>query len=275
MISKRLIHCAIFVPLVLHASVGQACRVSPAGQSIGIDEQIRQATQVAVGQVISATPIDRYDVEYRFITLEQLAGQSGKVFTVMGRAGHRGGQESTFNDHTDFTFWARGGGRVMSDTDCVIHPDFAIGSSYLVFLGTPLTRRSLEKIDMVNGTVSPDDRWLMYVRQQLYNRQASGSNEASIPQASEGKYERIGKFIYGFHLIIARADLDRKTLAARQAPPELLLRAGSLADEFDHILADNTAPDAEVEATLHEAVAVKKLLAAWADGGAETMLPAR
>lgn len=275
MTSRRLIHCAVFIPLVLHAMAGHACRVSPAGQSIGVDEQIRQATQVAVGQVISATQVDRYEVEYRFITLEQLAGQSGKVFTVMGRAGHRGGQESTFNNHTDFSFWAHGGGRLMNDTDCVIHPDFAIGSSYLVFLGTPLTRRSLEKIDMVNGTISPDDRWLTYVRQQVARREASGANAATLPQASEGKYERIGKFIYGFHRIIARTDLDRKTLAARHAPPELLLRVGSLADEFDHILADNTVPDAEVEATLHEAVAVKKILAAWADSGNGTMSQAR
>ena len=54
----RLIRCAVFVPLVLHAMVGQACRVYPAGQSIGVDEQM---TQVAVGQVVSATPVDRSD----------------------------------------------------------------------------------------------------------------------------------------------------------------------------------------------------------------------
>lgn len=252
-----------FVPLVFYPVLGQACRMAPAGQLIGIDEQMRLASNVAVGQVISATPIDGEDVEYRFLSLEQLKGQSGKVFTVMGHAEKPDSDETTFNDHTDFSFWVRGGGRVMNDTDCVIHPGFAVGSSYLVFLGSPVTRRSLEKIAMVNGTVNPDDRWLKYVKQQLAQRQLPDTNAGAVTQDPVPRYERIGRFIYRFHRILARDDLDRKTLAGRQAPPALLLRAGLLADEFDHIVGSDNVPDAEIEATVTEAIAVEKILAAW------------
>lgn len=273
MILKRLISSILVsVPLIFHALPGQACRVAPAGQLIGIDQQIGLATDVAVGQVISATPMDGQNVEYRFLLLDELAGEPGKVFTVMGRSGVPNDKETTFNDHADFTFWARGGGRVMNDPDCVIHPSFVVGSSYLVFLGIPFSHRSLEKINMVNGNVNPNDQWLMYVKQQLAKRQLPHMAVASVAGEPARDYERIGRFIYRFHRVIAREDLDRKTLAGRKAPSEILLRAGNLADEFDHIVASNAVPDAELEATLSEAVVVEKMLASWSekDGGVKS-----
>lgn len=276
MIPKRIIyHILVFVPLAFHAIVGQACYTPPAGQLINVDQQIRFAKDVAVGQVISATPMDGQEVEYRFLSLEQLAGQPGKVFTVMGRSAASSDKETTFGNHTDFTFWARGGGRVMDDTECIIHPVFVIGSSYVVFLGTPLTRRSLEKIDMVNDTVNPDDQWLVYVKQQLAQRQLPNKAPVSVTQDPARDYERIGRFIYRFYRVVARDDLDRKKLAGRQAPTALLQRAGTLADEFDHIVGSNTIPDAELEATLSEAVAVEKILAAWSENGGGTKSLAR
>ncbi len=276
MILERIIpSILVLVPLLLHAVPGQACRMAPAGQLIGVDQQLALATNVAVGQVISATPMDGQNVEYRFLLLEQLAGQPGKVFTVMGRHGAPGEKETTFNDHAEFAFWARGGGRVMNGADCIIGPNFVIGSSYLVFLGTPSTRRSFEKIDMVNGIVNPDDQWLAYVKQQLAQRQLPGSAVTSFTREPAHDYERIGRFIYRFQRVVARDDLDRKTLAGRQAPAELLLRAGRLADEFDHIVGGNPVPDAELEATLSEAVAVEKMLAAWSENSGAGKSPAR
>jgi hypothetical protein len=269
MMSTRLIlSVLVIVPLVLHAVPGQACRMTPAGQLIDVDRQIGLATNVAIGQVVSATPLDGQDVEYRFLLLERLAGEPGNVFTIMGQSGSPGAEKTTFNDHADFSFWARGGGRLMNGADCVIHPTFAIGGSYLVFLGSPSTRRSFEKIRMAGGSVHQDDRWLTYVRQQLAKRQYLHTAAPSVSAEPGPDYERIGRFIYGFQRVMPRDQLDRKTLAARQLPPGLLLRAGDLADEFDHIVASNTVAEAELEATLSEAVAVQKLLAAWSDRGA-------
>jgi hypothetical protein len=246
----------VFLLLALDATAGQACRRPPPGQLIPADEQVRSATDVAVGQVIGATPMGSQEVEYRFIVLDQLAGPARKTFAIMGHAAERGGKDTTFGDHTDFAFWARGGGRVMNGADCVIRPDFVVGGSYLVFLDSPATWRSFEKIDMVNGIVNGEDKWLAYVKAQL------GKRENSMPE-----YERVGRFIYAFHRSVSRDDLDRKTLAGQGAPTELLLRAGKLADEFDHIVksmkSSASVPDAELDATLREAEAVGAALAAW------------
>jgi hypothetical protein len=252
----------LFLLLALDAASSQACRAPRPGQLVTPDEQVRLAQDVAVGQVISATPVGDQEVEYRFLVLDQLAGPARKTFTIIGRAGEGYGKDSSFGAHTDLAFWVRGGGRVMNGADCAIHPWFVLGSSYLVFLDSPATWRSFEKIDMVNGTVNGEDKWLAYVREQL------GKRENTMPE-----YERVGRFIYGFHRSVSRDALDRKTLAGQGAPTELLLRAGRLADEFDHIVksmkSSASVPDAELDATLREAEAVGAALAAWRGNGAQ------
>jgi hypothetical protein len=220
----------VFAFLALHAAASEACRVPPAEQLIGIDEQLGQAMDVAVGQVIGATPLGEGLVEYRFLVLEQLAGTPQKVFTVMGGPAERNDKDATFHGHADFAFWARGGGRTMNGLDCVIHPGFIVGDTYLVFLGSAPTWRSFEKIEMVDGIVNPDDKWLAY----------------------------------GFQRIVTPDDLDRQALAAQHAPADLLFRAGRLADEFDRIVQGGLrAPDAQFEATLREAAEVHAALQAW------------
>lgn len=256
----------LFPLLALPAAASQACWAPPQGQLIAASELVRQATDVAVAQVISATPLNDYETEYSLIVLEQLAGPARKVITVTGSPARQAGQDSTFDDHKDFRFWAHGGGRTMNGSDCVIHPSFTIGASYLVFEGAPSTWRNFERIGMVDGAVNQDDQWLAYVKARLAQR---GDTMATTTDNTPG-YERVGRFIYGFHRIVARDALERKTLAAQHAPRELLLRAGALADEFDHIVERSAnVPDPEIEATLREAAAVQAALAAWrGDAGA-------
>lgn len=119
---------------------------------------------------------------------------------------------------------------------------------------------------MAGGAVNQHDQWLAYVKARLAHRE---DTMTTTPDTTPG-YERVGSFIYGFHRIVARDALERKTLAALHAPRELLLRAGALADEFDHIVQRSAdVPDAEIEATLREAGAVQAALAAWrGDAGA-------
>lgn len=255
----------LLLALALPAAASQACRAPPQGQLIAASDLVRQATDVAVAQVISATPLNDHETEYGLIVLEQLAGPARKRITVRGGPARQAGQDGTFDDHREFRFWARGGGRTMNGSDCVIHPSFTIGASYLVFEGAPSTRRNFERIGMVDGAVNQDDQWLAYVKARLAQRGDTMTTADTTPG-----YERVGRFIYGFHRIVARDALERKTLAARHAPRELLLRAGALADEFDHIVARGAdVPDAEIEATLREAAAVQAALAAWrGDAGA-------
>jgi hypothetical protein len=249
----------VFALLALHAAASEACRVPPSKLLIPPDEQLVTAADVAVGQVISATPLGDYLVEYRFLTLEQLAGTAQKVFTVMGGPAGFNDKDTSFLDHADFRFWARGGGRTMNGSDCAIHPGFVVGNSYLVFLGSPPTWRSFEKIEMADGRLKDDDKWLVYVKQMLAGRTARGGTTPD--------YERVGRFIYGFYRIVSRDDLDRKALAAQHAPDELLLRVGRLADEFDRIVERGAAvPDLQLDLTLREAEAVHAAVAAWRDG---------
>lgn len=247
-------------------AASHACWAPPQGQLIDASELVRQATDVAVAQVVSATPLNDYETEYSFIVLEQLAGPARKVITVTGSPAQPAAGDGTFDDHKDFRFWARGGGRTMNGSDCVIHPGFAVGASYLVFQGAPSTWRNFERIGMAGGAVNQDDEWLAYVKTRLAQREDTMRTNPDTPPG----YERVGRFIYGFHRIVARDALERKTLAALHAPRELLLRAGALADEFDHIVQRSAdVPDAEIEAALREAAAVQAALAAWrGDAGA-------
>lgn len=104
-------------------------------------------------------------------------------------------------------------------------------------------------------------RW----QRQLFDAVAA----APDPRAGAPEYERVGRFIYGFHRFVARDDLDRRALAGK-VPKELLLRAGALADEFGHIVHDSArVPDAEMQATLREAEAVGAALAPVLHGGGQ------
>lgn len=173
--------------LLLSVFVAQncwACYSAPASQRIGVDEQIARAFDVSVARVISATPLEDRRVEYRFMVEQRLAGQGAETFTVTGRAQvatrsitHFGmltfagpptagmDRDTSFNNHTDPAFWQRGGGRVMNEPDCLIYPDFAVGGTYLIFLDSPWTWRSFEKIERADG-----DKWLAYVKAGLETR---------------------------------------------------------------------------------------------------------
>ncbi|MFC5461153.1 hypothetical protein [Massilia niabensis] len=177
---------------VFVAQNGWACRVAPRQQLISVDEQIMAATDVSVAEVISAIPVEGRDIEYRFLVRQRLAGEDRGVFTVMGRgkqgkhwsdfstgSGAAGDDRDTsFDHHTNPVFWKRGGGRVMNEGDCGIYPSFVVGATYLVFLGSPVTWRSFEKIEVVNGRISDDDKWLAYVKAGLARRRDA---ETPIP----------------------------------------------------------------------------------------------
>lgn len=154
---------------MLVAQNGWACYKPPEHQLIGVDEQIAGATDVSVAEVISATPIEGRGVEYRFRVQQRLTGYDRAVFTVNGRAAGTD-RDTSFDNHTDPAFWQRGGGRTMNVEDCRIYPSFVVGASYLVFLGSPVTWRSFEKIDTAPGAITSSDKWLAYVKAGLRKR---------------------------------------------------------------------------------------------------------
>ena len=254
------LHSLVFALLVLGAGASQACRVAPPAQRIAVEDQVRQPADVMVGQVIGATPLGGDTVEYSFLVLDQLRGLPRKVFTVLGRAVSPYDQDTSYDRHQDFAFWASGGGRSMNGMDCAIHPSFVVGNSYLVFLSDAPTWRSFEKIDLVDGHPDPDDKWLAYVKTAL----------SGTPARQD--YERIGRLIYGLQRMQAQGDLDRQALAAQHAPDQLRMRAGRLADEYERIVKEprdvQRIPDQKIDATLREAASLHAALETWRNGAA-------
>lgn len=165
-----------------------ACYRPPPRQLMSVEEQVALASDVSLATVVAATPLGGDAVDYRFVVLQRLAGPDRNSFELRGRGagrqdamGVRFGapgdlperETSTFDHHTAPSFWQRGGGRSMNEADCLIHPVFTVGHSYLVFLGSPWTWRSFERIEVVEGAVDEGDRWLAYVKAALA-RQTAG-----------------------------------------------------------------------------------------------------
>lgn len=153
--------------LALAATTSLACYTPPRDQLIGVDEQIFGASDIAVAQVIAATPLGGNSVEYRFTVLQRLAGVEQKSFELTGLALRSNAMDTSFDRHRARVFWAHGGGRSMNDMDCVIHPNFVVGATYLVFRAMSPTWRSFEKIEAANGVIDEDDLWLAYVKAKL------------------------------------------------------------------------------------------------------------
>jgi hypothetical protein len=254
----------VFAALALSAAASQACRLAPAAQRIAVEDEVRQPADVMVGQVVGATPLGGDAVEYSFLVLDQMRGLPRKVFTVLGRAVSPYDQDTSYDRHRDFAFWARYGGRSMHAMDCVIHPGFVVGNSYLVFLGAAPTRRSFEKIDMVDGHPDAGDKWLAYVKTALSGTPAG--------QDATPDYERIGRLIYGLQRMQVQGDLDRQALAAQHAPDQLLMRAGRLGDEFERMLKEPgnaiRVPNEKIDAALREAASLHAALETWRNGAA-------
>jgi hypothetical protein len=148
-----------------------ACWRPPPQQLMGVDEQIALATDVVLARVVSAVPGGPMDnVDYTFVVQERLAGAARPLFTLTGSPHRDGDNESDADRHADPRFWQRGGGRTMNGSDCVIHPSFEVGATYLVFAAPPYTWRSFERIDAIAERPGAQDKWLAYVRANLHAR---------------------------------------------------------------------------------------------------------
>jgi hypothetical protein len=163
-----LIRSLLLCALSIISGACWACRAPPREQLIDPEVQVALANDVVLAKVISATP--RYEngreFDYQFLVLKRLTGPDQQLFSLSGQAPGRS-RDTTFDHHQDEAFWHRGGGRVMNDADCVIHPDFVVGKTYLVFRDRPMTWRSFEEIETVDGRSADDDKWFVYVRAHL------------------------------------------------------------------------------------------------------------
>lgn len=167
--------CLVLLGLWSLAQAGHACTVPPAEQMIGVDAQIQQAKDISVATVLKATALENGIVQYDFVVRKRLLAPQEQAFTLLGMPARASEQPSRSSDHSDDTFWAYGGGRLMNRADCRIYPRFELGENYLVFRKQATTRRSFEHIASGSGELLVTDEWLMYVEATL--------NGQTIPDA--------------------------------------------------------------------------------------------
>jgi hypothetical protein len=158
----------LVVALLLFAAGSRicwACRATPHAQLMSPDEQIAGASNIAIAKAVSESATADGRIEYKFIVQRRLLGADEREFTVNG--GKAALHDTSYDSHADPGFWHRGGGRSSADTACLISPVFSVGKSYIVFLDSTPTRRSFERIDVRDGIVDENDKWLLYIRKKL------------------------------------------------------------------------------------------------------------
>jgi hypothetical protein len=91
-----------------------------------------------------------------------LKGDTVAALPVACRTPGSGDWMTTFDAHTERSFWEDRSGRLGFEGDCsVLAPAFEVGRTYLVFLGIEPDTKQFEQIE------GDQDKWLVFVQTQL------------------------------------------------------------------------------------------------------------
>ena len=162
--------CLLAALLFAFSTHAGACRMAPPGQLIDADSQVAQAHDVVLAKVVGWAPAQTGEAPIAFSVVKRLAGATSGDFVITGTLSDDKHDDARAT-HAAPAFWDRGGGRALNGADCMIHPTFVMGATYLVFRDGPVTRRSYERIDLdLFGRPDPTDKWLAYVTDALRNR---------------------------------------------------------------------------------------------------------
>lgn len=144
------------------------CFSTPQEQIATAEELVARTSRIALATVVEAK-YDRQtgDVTYTFEADKVLKGEGIDSFSIKGGFLRNSEDLKTFNDHKAANFWDSSDGRCYHDTDCKIHPGFAVGMTYLVFLDEPYHNKSFEQINMLGSDPSERDKWLVWVDQTV------------------------------------------------------------------------------------------------------------
>ena len=140
-----------------------ACFVAPPESRATPDELIARSHRISLAAVVKAEVSSDQTVVYTFQTVRTLKGRPVKQFQINGEPMIYPSQTRNFSDHQDPEFWAKNGGRLLTQPDCKVHPAFAVGGTYLVFPDQPYHVKSFELIIRTSGDRAGRDKWLRYV----------------------------------------------------------------------------------------------------------------
>lgn len=140
-----------------------ACVTPPVEQHAPIDELIAAADTVVLAKAKGAVAIGSFRSAYTLETISVVSGKAVSRFEIIGLSRNslnKGSAEWNFEDHTAKVFWEDDwAGRVFNFPDCKLYPSFAIGGTYLVFLGEVPHVKGFERIHDQSK-----DQWLKYVQ---------------------------------------------------------------------------------------------------------------
>ncbi|WP_411825376.1 hypothetical protein [Luteolibacter sp. AS25] len=132
------------------------------------EELVERSTTIVLARVVKAELSDETgEVIYTFSTMRALKGKPAASFTLTGDAMMWEGELQDFDFHQDAKFWEDNSGRMHHDTDCLIHPTFTVGTSYLIFPDAPYHRKSFELIIRTHGEKDVRDKWLSWVEETI------------------------------------------------------------------------------------------------------------
>lgn len=141
----------------------RACVAPPAEQHAPIDELIASADTIVLAKPTGAVRLSPYRVAYTLEAVSMVSGKAVSRFEIIGRprdGRSKGLAEWNFEDHTAKVFWEDDwAGSVFNHPDCKLYPSFALGGTYLVFLGDVPHVKGFERIHDPSK-----DQWLKYVQ---------------------------------------------------------------------------------------------------------------
>ena len=162
-----------------------ACSETPQAQIVPAKELIKRTKTIVLAKVEKAEILGKesIDVRYYFREIRSLKGDAPETFTIDGISLAYSGSLDHFGHHYSDDFWKDGGGRSWHDTDCVIHPSFAVGGIILIFLEVPFHKKSFECIIRTHGGEGVRDKWLTWVVEQTKTEQDGGGKPTTCPES--------------------------------------------------------------------------------------------
>lgn len=160
-----------FAAAVLRSNA-TACFSTPAEQIVSPETLFVRTKQIVLAHVVKAVAdLKSGNVTYSFVVDQAVKGENPKAFTIVGGSLSYPEDLTTFDHHRSERFWKEDAGRCQHDTDCVIHPAFAVGDTYLIFVDSPYHRKSFERIAMLGKEAATRDRWLAWVENKVKAQQ--------------------------------------------------------------------------------------------------------
>ena len=153
------------------------CFSTPQEQIVDAKKLVERTSQIVLATVVEAKMnLKTGEVTCSFHAKKVIKGKQIESFLIVGDPLFYPEEMATFKDHNSDEFWEGDAGRCQHDTDSKIHPSFAVGATYLVFIDHPYHRKSFEHIAKLGSEPDTRDKWLKWVEATVKAEQFAAPN---------------------------------------------------------------------------------------------------